>query len=190
MTAIILAGGKSLRMRGLDKAFLEIKGQPFIKRQIRLLRRHFKKIIIVTNSPQKYKRFRGVRVITDVFAHYGPLGAIFSGLKESKDDYNFVLACDMPFINEALIGYMARLKKDYDVFVPKVGGKLHPLFGIYSKKCLAPAEALLRKKRLRVSGLFKRVKSGFISGNRIAQFDKGLLSLVNINTKGDLSKIK
>ena len=57
MNAIILAGGKSSRF-GRDKAFVKIDGVPIIKRQIKILKGIFKKIIIVTNDQRKY-RLRG-----------------------------------------------------------------------------------------------------------------------------------
>lgn len=190
MAAIILAGGLSRRMRGLDKAFLRIGRQPIIKRQIRILRKHFKRIIVVTNSPQKYNNLRKVEVVNDIMPYHGPLGGILTGLRVSGDRYNFVLACDMPFMNEKLIEYMLHSRRDYDALMPKIDGRPDPLFGIYSKSCLSVIEGLLRKKKLRVSGLFKKVKARFIPEHRLRQFDKGLLSLVNINTKEDLLKLK
>ncbi len=186
MTAIILAGGKSTRMKGQDKAFIRINNQFLINRQLRLLKRDFKKIIIVTNSPQKYKSLKGVRVITDFVPHQGPLGGIYSGLLSSETFYNFVVACDMPFINEALIKYMLKNSDNYDAVIPRVDGQNHPLFGVYSKKCLAVIKKLLPENKLRVSDIFPQLKMRFILRREIERFDRRLLSIVNINSKKDL----
>lgn len=188
MTAIILAGGKSSRM-GQDKALIKVDGMPLVKRQIILLKRIFKKIIIVANGSKKY-RFRGVKMVTDIIPNQGPLGGIYTGLATSNSFYNFVLACDMPFINEALIRYMIKNRDNYDVLIPRIDGKFHPLFGIYSKNCIPIMEKAVRKDKLNVSTIFPKVKTGFISRKEIKRFDKQLLSLVNINTKEDLEMMR
>lgn len=188
MTAIILAGGKSSRM-GFDKAFIKIRGIPIIKRQLKQLKQIFKKIIIVTNNPLNYK-FKGARVIGDLITERGPLGGIYSGLKASFSDYNFVVACDMPFLNKALIRYMIKDRDNYDVVIAKIDGKFHPLFGLYSKNCIPAIEEMLKQNKLKVSSIFPKVKSHFILRREIRRFDRDLLSLLNINTEGDLAILK
>ena len=189
MTAIILAGGKSSRM-GADKAFLKIGNQSLIKRQIGLLRKIFKKIIVVTNSLPKYRGYKGIKIISDIIPHCGPLGGIYSGLVVSNSLYNFVVACDMPFINLGLIRYIIKNRDNYDIIIPKIDRKYHPLFGMYSKNCLPIIEKALSKDKLNVSSIFPKLKTAFISRQEIERFDKLLLSLVNINTQDDLAKIK
>jgi len=190
MTAIILAGGQASRMEGYDKAFLKIGNQPLIKRQIRVLRKIFKKIIVVTNSPERYKSIKGVKIITDITPHQGPLGGMFSGLAASTDRYNFVVACDMPFINEGLINYMMKSIDNYDIVVPKIEGRPHPLLGIYSQKSLPVIEKMLSRDRLKISNIFSKLRVRFISKRELEKFDKPLLSLENINTVDDLARIK
>lgn len=188
MTAIILAGGKSNRF-GSDKAFIEIAGTPLIKRHLKLLRGLFSKIIIVTNQPHKY-RFKNVKIVQDIVKDSGPLAGIYSGLLSSGSFYNFIMACDMPFINKELIRYMTGHKNNYDVIIPKIGNKFHPLFGVYSKKCIPVIEKMLKNDRLKVSSIFPKVKTHFIPKKTIEKFDENLLSLININTKEGLAKIK
>ncbi len=62
----------------------------------------FPRIIIVTNAPAAYASY-GAVVVTDAFDKRGPLTGIYSGLLHSTDEYNFVVACDMPFLNPGLI---------------------------------------------------------------------------------------
>lgn len=190
MTAVILAGGRASRMGFCDKAFLEIGGRSLIDRQLEALRKLFKKIIIVTNSPDKYRRIKGVEVISDIIPHQGPLGGIYSGLKASKDRYNFVVACDMPFLSGPLIKYISARKDKYDIIIPRIEKKSHPLFGIYSKNCVPVIEGMLKQDRLKISNIFPRVKTHFILKKEIIRFDKDLDSLVNINSMEDLMRIK
>lgn len=188
VTAVILAGGKSSRF-GSDKAFITIAGTPLIKRHLKLLRNIFSKIIIVTNQPHKY-RFKNVKIVQDVIKDSGPLAGIYSGLLSSASFYNFIMACDMPFINKALIRYMIGHKDNYDVIIPKIGNKFHPLFGVYSKNCIPAIEEMLKDARLKVSNIFPRVNTHFILKKAIKKIDENLFSLVNINTKKDLTRVK
>lgn len=185
ITAIILAGGKSSRM-GYDKALIEIEGVTLIKRQLKLLKRFFKEIIIVTNSPQKY-RLRGVKLIKDIIRGKGPLGGIYSGLIASSSFYNFVFACDMPFINSGLIKYMVSLKDNFDAVVPKPKKGYEPLFAIYSKDCIPKIRAIMRTGNLKVLNLFKKIKIRELKKKELSRFRDPLSLFMNINTKEDLA---
>lgn len=190
--AIILAGGASSRM-GFDKAFLEWEGAPLIERQINLLKGIFEKIIIAINNTGKairYKEilneYKNIGLVSDIIASSGPLSGIHSGLIASDCFYNFVVACDMPFLNEPLIRHMLENKAGYDAIIPKVNRKLHPLFGIYAKKCILPIEKMLKAGNFKVSDLFSKIKTKYITKQMIKEFDERFLSLSNINSKDDV----
>ncbi|MCM8778531.1 MAG: molybdenum cofactor guanylyltransferase [Candidatus Omnitrophica bacterium] len=190
LTAIILAGGKASRMKGKDKAFLKINHEPLIKRQLRLLKKTFKQIIIVTNTYKKYINFKGVKVISDVIPHRGPLGGIYSGLLTSKDKYNFVVACDMPFINLELIKYMFKKSAGYDVVIPYVNNRYEPLFCVYSKKCIGFIKQLIDKRIFKISKLFTFVKVKKISKKEVLRFGQAKTIFMNINTLQDLEQLR
>ncbi len=78
MTGIILAGGENRRM-GSDKAFLVIDGRPIIEHILSVFKGLFEKIIIVTNSPERYKSY-DVAVFSDALDVRGPLTGIYTGL--------------------------------------------------------------------------------------------------------------
>ena len=52
-------------------------------------------------------------------AKRGSLIGLYSGLLRSRDEYNIVVACDMPFLNPGLLSYMAGLHAGYDAVVPQ-----------------------------------------------------------------------
>lgn len=151
MTGIILAGGRGERI-SLEKPFIEIGGKKIIERTVDLFSRLFDEIIIVTNSPEKYSDF-GVILTPDVILGKGPLMGIYSGLLRSSGKYNFVAACDMPFIQSGMIAYMKDLVGDYDLIVPEVDGYYEPLHAIYSKDCIEIIGKLAEKgySRYRIS---------------------------------------
>jgi len=186
MTVIILAGGKSSRM-GFDKAFIELGGISIIKRQLKLLKTIFTKTIIVTNDPARYN-LKNVVVVPDITAGCGPLAGIYSGLRRSDSFYNFVVACDMPFLQEAPIRAIIQQKDGYDVVIPRIDRKYHPLFGLYSRRCIPVIEKMMAQNRLNVSSIFPVVRSRFISKQEMKKTDRNLTTLVNINTKSELRR--
>ena len=187
INGIILAGGKNTRMQGMDKAFLEINGTPIVAGLIDKLGPLVNQIIIVTNNPQKYSEFK-VQLVKDESPDKGPLMGIYSGLRVSSADYNFVMACDMPFVNLDLIGHIIDNKDGFDIIVPKIDEKYHPLFGIYSRKCIPVIEDTLKNGELKVRSIFPKLKTYFLSKEEVERFDKSLLCLENINTKEELAK--
>ena len=189
MTAIILAGGKASRMKGQDKAFLKIDNEPLIILQMRALKRIFKKIIIVTDLPEKYGNIRNVKVISDIIPHQGPLGGIYSGLTASNSFYNFVVACDMPYIDTGFIEYMYKKSSGYDAVIPRINKRYEPLYSFYSKNCLKFIGQLLDKKIFRINRLFSKIKLQEITKNEVGEFAFGARIFTNINTKEDLANM-
>jgi molybdopterin-guanine dinucleotide biosynthesis protein A len=187
VNAIILAGGRNTRMEGLDKAFLEIEGRPFIEIIIDRLKDLVSEIIVVTNSPKRYSKFK-VKLVSDEEAGRGPLMGIYCGLKASDARYNFVVACDMPFINSRLIKFMLDNKDNCDILLFKDSEKFHTLFGVYSKSCIPVIEEMLSQNCLRIQAIFPRLKSRFLPIKKMDKFDPLRLSVVNINTMQELRK--
>lgn len=187
MTSIILAGGKGARFRP-DKAFVQIEGEPLIARQIRLLKELSTEIIVVANVRELYQGL-AVRVVSDLVKDRGPLAGIYSGLLASGNFYNFVCACDMPYLNLGLIKYMMSQIKGHDVVIPKVDDKYEPLFAIYSKRCISPIEMAIKGNRLRIIHIFPSVKVREINDEEVARFDKDGCAFFNINTEKEYKEL-
>lgn len=183
MTGIILAGGENKRM-GRDKAFLAFAGRPLIERILETLGSVCKNIIIVTNSPERYSAY-DARVVTDLFDKRGPLTGICSGLKNSTDDYNFVVACDMPYLNRDLMAYMAGLTEGYDVVVPAVGDLVEPLHAVYRRSLMPLMEQRIRQGDQRIRGMFTNLRVRYVSREEIERFDPERKSFKNLNTPQD-----
>jgi molybdenum cofactor guanylyltransferase len=181
MTSIVLAGGESRRM-GRDKAFLTLDGVPLIEHVLRVLRGVFPMTIIVTNNPSAYVLYDAV-VVTDAVKKQCPLAGIYSGLLSSTDEYNFVAACDMPFLNPELIRYMSGLVNGYDIVVPMTAGNnVEPLHAIYSKKLLPVIEKLLQGDERKVRGIFNDARVRYVTETEIDRYDPERRSFKNLNT--------
>lgn len=142
VSGVILAGGKSSRM-GQDKALMEYRGERLIDRLEGILREFFHEIIIVTNTPADYLEHDAI-IVTDIFPNKGPIGGIYTGLFYMKNDYAFVTACDMPFLNVRFINYIINLIEGHDIVVPQTLKGFEPLNAVYSKRCI-PALCVLNE---------------------------------------------
>lgn len=114
------------------------------------------------------------------------MGGIHAGLTASNSFYNLVVACDMPFLNRALLQYMVQVSPGFDLVVPRLGELVEPLHAVYSKDCQTPIERLLEQGETRVRELFPLVKVRYIEGDEIGRFDPKHLSFFNVNTGADL----
>jgi molybdopterin-guanine dinucleotide biosynthesis protein A len=186
MTGIILAGGKNSRM-GQKKAFIEINGIAIVDIILNIFQNLFSEIIIVTNTPEDFK-YTKARLVKDIMPGKGPLGGLYTGIKAAAFDRCFVTACDMPYINLQLIKHIIQIK-GYDVVVPKVNSKFEPLFAVYSKNCLNTIEKNLSEERLRILDIFSEIKVKEIYEDEMRLYDSKLLSLINLNTPGQLNSI-
>jgi len=190
VTTIVLAGGKSLRL-GRDKALEEIGGQTIIERVLERLSPLDTEIILATaQSNLSLLPDLGVKTVVDVYPGKGPLGGIYSGLKASLSFHSLVVACDMPFLNIALLRYLIELCLAFDVVIPKVDEKTEPLHAVYSKNCLAPIEAMLKLDRLKIIDLLDAVKVRYVEDAEVEKFDPERLSFFNINSKADLERAR
>ncbi len=131
-----------------------------------------------------------LKAVADIYRDKGPLGGIYAGLKASGADYNLVVACDMPFLNPDLLGYMLQLAQGFDLVVPRVGEMIEPLHAVYSRACLASVESLLEQGDLQVRRLFPLVKMRYVEAEEIDRFDPRHLSFFNINNEADLARAK
>lgn len=188
--AIILSGGKSSRM-GTNKALLKIDGKTNIERIKEALEEVFSDIILVTNEMEEY-RFLNLPMVADIYPGKGPLAGIHSGLIASSYDVNFVVACDMPFISSNLAKYLIEQSDGYDVVVPKIGGKLHPLFSVFKKSNLSIIEDELKKEKLRIRDLFDLLKVRVINEDEIVDtIDEDIeRSFYNMNSPSDYEAVK
>lgn len=180
MNGIILAGGENRRM-GADKAFLDIDGRPMIEHILALFADLFKKTIIVTNTPERYRSYEA-ELVGDALAVRGPLTGIYSGLLWSGEEYNFIAACDMPFLNPRLIAYMGEVSRGHDAVVPRVNGLPEPLHAVYSKRTLSTIESHILSGERRIYRIFDRLDVRYLVDEEISRFDPDLRSFRNINT--------
>ena len=191
-SCIVLAGGKSLRL-GYDKVLEIIGNTSLLERVISRVSLLSSEVIIVTANEQtnlELVDYPKLRILCDIYPGKGPIGGIYTGLATSTSFYNLVVASDMPFLNHNLLHYMIQLSANFDLVVPRVGNLVEPLHAVYTKKCLASIEQMIKQDKLSVNQLFQLVKTRYVETEEIEKFDPKHLSFFNINTKADLKRAR
>ncbi len=207
-TAIILAGGKSSRLKEtLQKYDLENAGKPFLKLGnnfiiesiIKKIQSIFEDILVVT-SKAKFKitnqiinqSNKKLKIIKDIIPDKNSIGGIYTGLVNSKNFINFVIGGDMPFIKPELIKFMLGEinKSKHDVVIPEIKNIKQPLFAIYTKNCIGVIKDQIFKKNLKLIDVLKKINFLILNEKIIQKYDDTFLSFFNVNTNFEYIKAK
>lgn len=184
VSAAIMAGGKSLRM-GQDKAWIELDGEPLIKRVADVLAEVADEVIVVANDP-KYESL-GLRVVRDHWPQGGALGGIATGVGAATHETVLVAACDMPFLSVDVWRVLLAHAGEADVVVPRIGGEYETLHALYTKACAPHMARAIAENRLRVIAFFDAVKVLAVEEAELRAVDPTLRTFTNVNTPEELA---
>lgn len=193
-SALILAGGKGSRLGYQEKALIDVNGKPLIAFVIENLKNAVDNIIISVRDKTQGELLHSLlpdyTFAYDAYKNTGPLAGILSGLATCEDEYCFVAACDMPFINEGVVRMLFRESEHYDAAIPRWDdGFLEPLHAVYkckpmireTKKAIEIGETII------LAPLFK-LNVNYVDINEIKRIHPELRTFMNINTYEDIQK--
>ncbi|AEF94901.1 Molybdopterin-guanine dinucleotide biosynthesis protein A [Desulfotomaculum nigrificans CO-1-SRB] len=181
-SAVILAGGKSSRMK-TNKAMLNLHGTTMLQLVIDRLRPAFNEILIISNEPDQYK-YLGLPVYCDIFPNRGPLAGIHAGLQNITTNRAFLVACDMPFVNTHLANELLLELDHYQVAVPRQGKFLQPLHAAYRKDCLPMIEQCLQTERPKITSFYDSARVKYFDFDEHPEYDWDTI-FFNVNTPED-----
>jgi molybdopterin-guanine dinucleotide biosynthesis protein A len=150
---IVLAGGKSSRMGGGDKALLPLGGRPLLAHVVARLRPQVAEIVLNANDdPDRFAAF-GLPLVADRFhGQMGPLAGIHAGLvwaKANRPGSHFVVtvAADTPFFSPDLVNRFcgATSMADPKLVVARSERGVHPVFGLWPVSLAPHLEDSLRR---------------------------------------------
>jgi molybdopterin-guanine dinucleotide biosynthesis protein A len=185
ITTIILAGGKSTRMK-TDKGLIYFGNISLIEHVIKSVKKITDHIIIVSENPA-YKKF-GYPCYPDVLENKGALGGIYSGLTYSSTRKNFVVGCDMPFLSENLLTSLINKCGDEEILLTEHEGRAEPLCSVYDKKCITHIRSQLEQNQLKITDVLAGLKTRVISFDKEEWFIGN--EFANINSPEDVNKYK
>lgn len=183
MTAAILAGGQNSRFGGEIKSLQLLNGQRIIEHQLRILDKVFEEVVIIANDKKAFKDFSSYNIYTDLHTNKGPLGGIHAALNLASYNKVFIVAGDMPFINDVTILTQASIfeREVSDALVPTQNNRLEPLHGFYSRNVTDKLNSFLIFNTTSVRDFLKKIDASIWKVERVKDF-------ININTLEDLAK--
>ena len=181
-TALILAGGESRRM-GQDKATLVLGGKTLLENIIVTMQQLFPKVIVSVRQPRA-----GIDVpqVCDVQRAGGPLVGLISGMKKAESHWVFAVACDMPFVTQAVVSRLAIYRSGHQAVVPLVGGYPQPLAAFYAVSCLDAMRASLDEGDKSLLGMLQKLDVRYVSEAELRDVDPQFRSFFDLDTPQDL----
>jgi len=164
-TGVVVAGGRSTRFGERDKAVADLDGTPMIRRvadRISIV----VDALVVNCRPDQTTAIRdalagyphAVAVAEDPEPDLGPIAGIRTGLRAASTEFAFVVACDMPFVDPALVTYLFERADGYDAAVPQLEDQwFQTMHAVYRAEAMAEAcdDALARGDRKVLDPLFE-----------------------------------
>jgi len=187
VAGVILAGGQNRRMGGADKAFLTVDGRPVFERTLAVLRRCFPRVVVVSNTPEKYGCF-DVEVTPDEFPGQGPLAGIHAALGRIAEPYAFVVACDMPFLRVEPIALLVGRLVAQDAVIAHWEGDIEPLHAVYATALRARIEVALREGVSAIREFLPRIQVEYVSEGLMREVAGAEESFRNINTPEEAAR--
>jgi molybdenum cofactor guanylyltransferase len=186
VTGVLLAGGKSRRM-GEDKRYLVMGGETLLERGLGVLRSVFQEVLIVIaqdSSPIGVD----ARFVRDLVPECGSLGGLYTGLMQATTPHIFVVACDMPFLDQAVIAQFTSRRATADIVMAKLAARLHPMHALYGKRCLPVLEQMIQARQLKIQEVVSHasLRVQYVTEMDLSSIDPSGRSFQNVNTPADL----
>jgi molybdopterin-guanine dinucleotide biosynthesis protein A len=186
VTGVLLAGGKSRRM-GEDKRYLVVGEQTLLERGLVVLRSIFQEVLVVIaqDSPPLDV---AARVVRDLVPDCGSLGGLYTGLTQATAPCIFVIACDMPFLDQAVIAQFTSRRATADIVMAKLAARLHPMHALYGKRCLPALEQMIRARQLKIQEMVSHasLRVRYVTEADLLTLDPSGRSFQIVNTPADL----
>ena len=198
VVAGILAGGKSTRM-GRAKALIKLPtGKTMIEHAVRVARQITDEVVVLGREISMPEPLAELPVLDDEKPNGGPLAGLCSLLKCADPGWRLLLACDMPYIESAVIRrLLAQADPETDAVVferSERRGSYHACCGLYHSRIArapvgadvqkAPALEVLFDGDASLNSLLERIRVKVLRPT-----PEESRQLRNINTPEDLAKM-
>ncbi|MBP1909473.1 molybdenum cofactor guanylyltransferase [Methanolobus bombayensis] len=196
-SSLLLAGGLGTRMNGREKALMMFENNTLLERSLSVLDDVSDEVIISLRDEEQVHEFSSYlhnrKVVTDRIKNTGPLAGMLSGFERAYGEYVFTVACDMPYLNRALIDMMFNMVGEHDALIPiSEYGTKEPLHAVYKRDTMLEAieNALNEGNRSILSPVSFLDNVIYLESEIIRTIDQDFKSFVNINTPSDMLKLE
>lgn len=174
ITAVILAGGRGMRMGGVDKGLMDYQGQPMIEHVLSRMTPQVDQVMINANrNLDRYQQY-GIPVITDENDQFdGPLAGMQVGMRHAKNDWILSVPCDSPLLPLDLASRMSQaiqtmqeISRPHAILaIARSVSGTHPVFCLMPRTLCGDLDAYLKTGQRRVSGWQARHPHVFVDFN-------------------------
>jgi len=186
ISCAITAGGKASRMQGKTKAFTLINNKRIIDTNLKLLRKNFNEIIIISNKANEFSGYSELKTYSDYYKNIGPLAGLHSSIKNTNSDFIFILSSDLPFISERIIiELLENSRKDNEAIIPRIGNNIEPLFGVYNRNILNKLENHIKNGKSRSMKSFLETLN--VKYIELEDNEENRRAFTNINSEKDIA---
>lgn len=182
---------------GRLKQQLPLGGETLLDRAVRLVEEVSGRVAIlgpVSPETDGFEPFRTpLEYYRDLRPGHGPLGGIYTGLAQTRTEYNLFLGCDMPFVSAGLLRYVVRRALEWgaDVTVCRsADGRIQRLAGVYRRRARPAIRAALERDIDQVSAIYPRVRCQVIGWSELARARFPANVFTNINAPEDYFAIR
>ncbi len=130
VVGVCFAGGQSKRM-GKDKRFLYVQGTSFLRHCLKVLKRMFRDVYVLTEPSFPFIELYGVPVYRDNNLYQGPFRALCQFLEAHPGKNVFAVAVDMPNVSHTVIRTMLSAVPLDTGFIFRYKGRFEPFPGYY-----------------------------------------------------------
>tara|TARA_B100001971_G_scaffold157175_1_gene146783 strand:+ start:468 stop:1145 length:678 start_codon:yes stop_codon:yes gene_type:complete len=195
--AIILAGGKSSRMKS-NKVFLKINGEPLLMHVVRETSKISDHIIVAIGKDDKEEDYayilpKSVKIVHDKTETKAALHGMLTGLEAIETDYAIILAVDTPFINANVIKQLQFEAQGLDIAIPTwANGNIEPLYAVYNvATTLWVLKKAVNEGEIRIKEVINKLKNiNYVPIEKFKDSGANLNCFFNINTPEDLKRAK
>jgi len=172
---------------GRPKALMPWGNGLLIDAVIAHLRPLVDEIVIVAKDTAPFVK-RGVRTIADRQPERHPWVGVCTGLGAATCEASFVCACDMPWLEPAVIRYLHSALHRFDAVVPRTPAGLEPLHAIYTRRCLPLLESAWKHGVRTLHGGVEALHLRVVTASELEHIDGWQRSFANVNSPEDYAR--
>jgi len=196
IVGVVLAGGRSQRMGGREKALLDLAGQPMLAHVLKRFAPQVARVAINANGdPARFASF-GLPVIADqVPDHPGPLAGILAAVRWAANEgvgagRVATVSSDAPFIPADLVARLsgAAAEAGDRIVVARSAGRVHPLAALWPLGIAGDLERALATGERRVQRWVEMQGMTVVDFAHARIGERSVDPFLNVNAPADLAE--
>jgi molybdopterin-guanine dinucleotide biosynthesis protein A len=199
IVGVVLAGGRSQRMGGREKAFLELAGRPMLAHIIARFAPQVSHLAINANGdPARFAPFCLPVIADTVPDQAGPLAGVLAGLRwvaagSPRATHMATVSSDAPFIPPDLVARLAAAaaaEAGDAIVVAQSSGVVHPLAGLWPLGIADALERALATGERRVQRWVESQGRRTVAFAPLERSDRVIDPFFNVNTPEDFAEVE